>query len=210
MTLRILFTGEGSSDNGLVPHVQAVAAESGKQAVVTAPDLGRIPGLSGCHAVMDKLNAIRKLGDDYDLVIVHRDADNMPPADRYREVVEAVQAQWPGSPHVAVVPVRALEAWLLLDEAAIRRVAENPRGRMRLDLPRGRAAETVNNPKKILQEVLATASGVTGRRLKTFRDRFPRHRQKLLESLDPNGPVSDLPSWKAFMRDLRDALERVP
>ncbi|MGW4765277.1 DUF4276 family protein [Streptomyces pseudogriseolus] len=207
MTLRILFTGEGTSDNGLVPHIEAVAAEIGKQAVVTAPDFGRL-GLTGCHAVADKLDTIRKLGDSYDLVIVHRDSDSTAPKMRYQEVAEAVAAQWPESPYVAVVPVRALEAWLLLDESAIRRVAENPRGRMKLDLPKGSAAEKITDPKKFLQETLATASGVSGRRLVTFRSRFPRHRQKLLEALDVNGPVSQLPSWQAFMIGLKAALER--
>ncbi|MFF3891125.1 DUF4276 family protein [Streptomyces sp. NPDC001914] len=207
MTLRILFTGEGTSDNGLVPHVETVAAEVGVQAVVTAPDFGRL-GLTDCHAVADKLRAVRSLGDDYDLVIVHRDADGGSPHKRYEEVAEAVTSEWSGRPHIAVVPVRALEAWLLLDEAAIRRVAGNPRGRMSLDLPNGSAAERITDPKKLLQQTLATASGVSGRRLATFRSRFPRHRHKLLEALDPYGPVSKLTSWQAFMADLRAALDQ--
>lgn len=207
MTLRILFAGEGTSDNGLVPHVEMVAAEVGVQAVVTAPDFGRL-GLTDRHAVADKLRAVRSLGDDYDLVIVHRDADGGLPQKRYQEVAEAVASEWSGRPHITVVPVRALEAWLLLDEAAIRRVAENPRGWMSLDLPNGSAAERIADPKKLLQQTLATASGVSGRRLATFRGRFPRHRHKLLEALDPHGPVSELPSWQAFMADLRAALDR--
>ncbi|MGY5013397.1 DUF4276 family protein [Streptomyces sp. 900105755] len=206
MTLRILFTGEGTSDNGLVPHIEAVAAEGGTQAVVTAPDFGRL-GFTECHAVAEKLRAVRDLGDAYDLVIVHRDADSVAPEKRHQEVAQAVTSEWPGRPHIAVVPVRALEAWLLLDEAAIRRVAENPRGRMKLDLPTGSAAERISDPKKVLQETLAAASGVSGRRLATFRGRFPRHRHKLLEALDTHGPVSQLPSWQAFMTDLRAALE---
>lgn len=208
MTLRILFTGEGTSDNGLVPHIEAVAAAGGRHAVVTAPDFGRL-GLTDCHAVADKLRALRGLGDTYDLVIVHRDSDTVGPEKRHQEVSEAVTTEWPGRPHVAVIPVRALEAWLLLDETAIRRVAENPRGRMNLDLPRGTAAERIADPKKLLQQTLATASGVSGRRLTMFRSRFPRHRHKLLEALDPSGPVSGLPSWQAFMTDLEAALARV-
>ncbi|MGA5648494.1 hypothetical protein [Streptomyces seoulensis] len=207
MTLRILFTGEGTSDNGLVPHIEMVAAESGVQAVVTAPDFGRL-GPAHCHAVTDKLRTIRNLGDTYDLVIVHRDADRVSPDDRRREVSQAVAMEWPGHPHIAVVPVRALEAWLLLDESAIRRIAENPNGRMHLDLPKAGAAERVADPKKLLQETLVAASGVSGRRLTTFRSRFPRHRHKLLESLDPYGPVSQLPSWQTFISDLNTALLR--
>ncbi|NBM16762.1 hypothetical protein [Streptomyces sp. GC420] len=44
----------------------------------------------------DKLRAVQSLGDTYDLVIVHRDADGMDPEKRYREVAEAVTSEWPG------------------------------------------------------------------------------------------------------------------
>nr|WP_237525504.1 AAA family ATPase [Streptomyces sp. SID4985] len=201
VTLRILFTGEGTSDNGLVPHIEMVAAERGVQAVVTAPDFGRL-GPDHWHAVTDRLRAVISLGDTYDLVIVHRDADRVSPDDRRKEVAEAVTREWLEHPHIAVVPVRAIEAWLLLDESAIRRIAESPNGRMHLDLPKAGAVERIADPKRLLQETLAAASGVAGRRLTTFRNRFPRHHHKLLESLDPYGPVSQLPSWQAFLSNL--------
>jgi hypothetical protein len=38
-------------------------------------------------------------------------------------------------PVVCVVPVRMMEAWLLIDEMAIRRVAGNPNGRIPIELP---------------------------------------------------------------------------
>jgi hypothetical protein len=80
---------------------------------------------------------------------------------------------------------------------------------MKLDLPRGPAAERIADPKKFLQETLATASGTSGRRLATVRKRFPQHRHKLLECLDPHGPVAQLPSWYAFIDDLKEALRRI-
>ncbi|MEH0443613.1 DUF4276 family protein [Streptomyces sp. B21-102] len=208
MTLRILFTGEGTSDDGLVPHIEAVAASSGKAVSITSPDFGRL-GFTSCHAVPEKLREVRKFGDDYDLIIVHRDADGTSGDDRREEVAKAVAAEWPGHPHIAVVPVRMLEAWLLLDEASIRQVAENPNGRMKLNLPTGVAAEKVVDPKKLLKDTLAAASGCTGRRLAGFQKRFPHHRHKLLERLDPYGPVSQLPSWQTFMDDLKAAIRMV-
>ncbi|WP_327681632.1 hypothetical protein [Kitasatospora sp. NBC_00458] len=207
MTLRVLFTGEGASDNGLVPHIEAAAAREGLRAIVTAPDFGRLP-VSELHSVPAKLRAIRALEDsDYDLVIIHRDADRIGPQERRSEVAQAVGTTWPGHLHIAAVPVRALEAWLLLDEHSIRQVAENPNGKARLALPKGIAAERVPDPKKLLRESLATANGSTGRRLDNFRRRFPQHRHQLLERLDAFGPVSQLPSWQAFMTDLRIAFQ---
>ncbi|NMO35326.1 DUF4276 family protein [Streptomyces sp. GMY01] len=205
MTLRILFTGEGTSDDGLVPHIETVAAVGGTPVTVTAPDFGRL-GSTHCHSVPEKLRVARRLGDDYDLIIIHRDADKFPAEDRRAEIAKAVAAEWPAHPHIAVVPVRMLEAWLLLDEMSIRQVAENPNGRMKLALPKGTAVEGIKDPKKLLKDTLAIASGYTGRRLDGFQKRFPHHRHKLLERLDPYGPVSDLPSWRAFMDDLETAL----
>jgi hypothetical protein len=208
MTLRILFTGEGTSDDGLVPHIEAVAASAGKPVSITSPDFGRL-GFTSCHAVPEKLRRVREFGDDYDLIIVHRDADGASASDRREEIAKAVAAEWPVHPHIAVVPVRMLEAWLLLDEPGIRQVAENPNGRTKLSLPKGVAAEKIVDPKKLLKDTLATASGYTGRRLAGFQKRFPHHRHKLLERLDPYGPVSQLPSWQGFMDDLKTAIRAV-
>ncbi|MGW4022142.1 hypothetical protein [Streptomyces sp. NPDC005009] len=205
MTLRILFTGEGTSDDGLVPHIETMAAVQGCPVTITSPDFGRL-GHTDCHSVPDKLRVVRAFGDDYDLIVVHRDADRFSSEDRKEEIAKAVAVEWPDHPHIAVVPVRMLEAWLLLDEPSIRHIAENPNGRMRLPLPRGKAVEKVADPKKLLKETLALASGYSGRRLNGFQKRFPHHRHKLLERLDPYGPVSELPSWQAFVDDLVNAL----
>ncbi|WP_371479736.1 hypothetical protein [Kitasatospora sp. NBC_00315] len=145
MTTRVLFIGEGSSDNGLAPHVESIAVRRGLDVSVTVPDFGLLRLPTG-HSVRDKLRVARELHGTYDLVVVQRDADRGPAQDRKDEIKEAMCAEWPGLRHVAVVPVRMLEAWLLLDEACLRQVAENPRGRVSLDLPRGIAAERVTDP----------------------------------------------------------------
>ncbi|MEU9194890.1 hypothetical protein [Streptomyces hundungensis] len=206
MSARVLFIGEGSSDNGLVPHIESIAVRKGLDISVTVPDFGLLRLPTG-HSVPDKLGAIRKIGGNYDLAVVQRDADRGPAQDRRDEIKKAVDAEWPGLRHVAVVPVRMLEAWLLLDEACLRRVAENPRGRVDLDLPKGLAAENIADPKQLLKESLARASEYKGRRLAQFQKRFSQHRLRMLELLDPDGPVSCLPSWQNFITDLDIAFE---
>ncbi|MGW7345255.1 hypothetical protein [Streptomyces sp. NPDC054854] len=206
MTTRVLFIGEGSSDNGLVPHVESIAARKGLDASITVPDFGLLRLPTG-HSVRDKLRAARELRGTYDLVVVQRDADRGPAQDRRDEIAEAVCAEWPSLQHVAVVPIRMLEAWLLLDEACLRQVAENPRGRVSLDLPKGTAAERVADPKQLLKDSLARASEYRGRRLVQFQKRFSQHRLRMLELLDPEGPVAGLPSWQDFVKDLDEAFE---
>ncbi|MBT2897831.1 DUF4276 family protein [Streptomyces sp. McG3] len=206
MTARVLFIGEGSSDNGLVPHIESIGVRKGLDVSVTVPDFGLLRLPTG-HSVPDKLRAARALGGSYDLAVVQRDADRGPAQDRKDEIEKAVDSEWPDLRHVAVVPVRMLEAWLLLDEVCLRQVAENPRGRVGLNLPKGVAAETIADPKQLLKDSLARASEYKGRRLAQFQKRFSQHRLRMLELLDPEGPVTCLPSWRAFVEDLDAAFE---
>jgi Domain of unknown function (DUF4276) len=204
MTLRVLFLSEGTSDGGLVPHVERIAVEAGVPIVVSAPDLRWLDsdGLS----VPDKLRTVRRLSDSYDLAVLQRDADAVGPECRRKEIASAIADEWPGLAHVPVIPVRMLEAWLLLDEDAIRQVAGNPRGRVGLDLPKPTAVERIADPKQRLKDTLAKASGLSGRRLAELQKRFPRNRHRLLELLDHDGPVNLVPSWQGFVAGVTDAL----
>jgi Domain of unknown function (DUF4276) len=203
-TMRIAFLGEGSSDNGIAPHIERLAAERRIRSSVTVPDFARLGSKIG-HSVPEKLCALRGFGDEYDLVVVHRDADNAGHEARAAEISQAMSAEWAEIAHVPAIPVRMLEAWLLLDEQAIRQVSENPNGRMALGLPKLAAIERHADPKALLKETLARASGLSGRRFEQFQRRFPQHRLRLLELLDPRGPVLTLPSWNRFVGDLDGA-----
>lgn len=46
------------------------------------------------------------------------------------------------------------------------------------------------------------ASEASGRRATKVQRSFGRHRSLLLERLDPEGPVTNLPSWQALVRDI--------
>ncbi|MFC5953564.1 hypothetical protein ACFP51_03365 [Streptomyces pratens] len=210
MTVRSLYLCEGSSDMGLRFHIEAIAAEMGREIHVTSPDLDRLPTKPG-HSVKDKLRAAQRLSDGgrtYDLVVIHRDSDREPPDRRRTEIAEAVAAVSPGLAHVPVIPVRMLEAWLLLDPSAIREVAGNPNGKMALDLPKAAKAESVKDPKWLLKQAIATASEERGRGLQKLQTRFSANRARLLQMLDREGPVKQLASWQSFTNDLHEALSR--
>jgi hypothetical protein len=137
-----------------------------------------------------------------DLIVVHRDSDNAGVDKRRTEIVEGVQCSGIDSRVLPVIPVRMTEAWLLLDESAIREVAGNPRGKMDLCLPKTHEVESRTNPKKLLADMLLLAANATGRRRKDFEKRFSSHRRQLLERLDPRGPVRQLDSWQALVADI--------
>ncbi|MFE2179599.1 hypothetical protein [Streptomyces sp. NPDC059455] len=211
MTVRALYLCEGPSDTGLRFHIEALAADAGREILVTVPDLNRLPSKPG-HSVGDKLRAAQRLSDGecvYDLVVIHRDADRHPADHRRREIAEAVAHVSPGLAHVPVIPVRMLEAWLLLDHAAIREVAGNPNGKVALGLPKASRAESAADPKALLRQALATASEEKGRGLKKLQARFCENRARLLQMLDREGPVKQLASWQSFTTDLWETLSRV-
>jgi hypothetical protein len=115
-----------------------------------------------------------------DLLFVHRDAEGEPPEVRRGEILDAVTqaAGMLGTqpPAVCVVPVRMQEAWFLLDEAAIRTAADNPRGRQPLSMPARHQIEQLANPKHVLHELLREASEYRGRRRDAFRVTARVHR----------------------------------
>lgn len=106
-----------------------------------------------------------------DILFVHRDTDKQEPELRYAEVASAMEtlaANGFSVPHLCVVPIRETEAWLLLDEGAIRKAAGNPNGTQELGIPKIKHIESVPDPKATLYDILRVASGKHGRRRSSF------------------------------------------
>ncbi|MFH1985419.1 MAG: hypothetical protein ABIL58_26580 [Pseudomonadota bacterium] len=104
-----------------------------------------------------------------DLLFVHRDAETKTIAQRREEIklaIDDIGEEVHRIPYVCIIPVRMTEAWLILDETAIRLAAGNPNGTMSLFLPPINRVEKTPDPKKVLIEALKTASGLPPRRQK--------------------------------------------
>ena len=99
-------------------------------------------------------------------------------------------------PVVCVVPVRMQEAWLLIDESALRKAAGNPQGRQRLDVPDPKKLEDLPDPKQILHELLHKASGLRGRRLKRFIRDVGSHVHRVAEQIDNFSLLRDLTAFQ--------------
>lgn len=202
-----LFIAEGTSDEPLSRHVEWLFLGRGISVSLTPPDFSRLPKVA--KDVGSRVGAALTLtGGPVDLIVVHRDADNAGRLSRHREIEAAARPLAGSAELVPVIPVRMTEAWLLLDEAAIRQVAGNPRGRTRLSLPRRHEVESKPDPKEILRECLLTAADVTGRRREAAAKRFNQHRRQLLERLDPTGPVTELDSWRHLVSDVDEVVKR--
>ena len=199
--MRFLFVCEGSSDTPLVGHIERLLIRCGQ------PDPDGETWHRGAR-VADKIRQGLQAAGGLDLLFVHRDADNAGAEARYREIEAAVRdAAQDGLPWTGVVPVRMTEAWLLLDEAAIRDAVGKPRGRAPLDLPAPGRAERVVNPKERLRDAPLAASENRGRRRRRFDQEFPLLRKRLLRDLPIGGALEWLESWVRFRDDTMGAVQ---
>ena len=115
-------------------------------------------------------------GGTLGMLLVHRDADSSTGHDtRVKEIEQAtreareIDPDATALPIVPVVPVQESEAWLLVEEAAIRKAVRNESSRCPLTLPPVASIESQNEPKEVLHEALRDAAEVSGRRRAKFR-----------------------------------------
>jgi hypothetical protein len=136
------------------------------------------------------------------LLFVHRDAEGETLDRRVAEIKDAV-ADLP-DPLVPVVPVRMQEAWLLIDEAALRCAAGNPNGGIDLAMPAIDRLEDIPNPKQMLHDLLLDASELKGRRRKKLNP--GRLAMRLGELIEDYGPLRRLTAFRHAEAETRAAL----
>ena len=175
--LRYTLMADGSSDRALLPILTWLLRRS----------CGAIP-IQAEFADLRRLSpSPRKLSERIDrsvelypcdLLFVHRDAESAPIEEREAEIRKAIEESSVEDSVrvVCVVPVRMQEAWLLIDEAALRRAAGNPNGTQPLAMPDVQKLEELADPKQLIRELLSQASGLQGRRLERFNWRSSAHR----------------------------------
>jgi len=191
--------GEGSSDQVLMPILRSLLERLTEEDVrLEWIDTLSFPARP--RTLVQKVSAARRVCR-CELLFVHRDADNQPPECRYKEIHEAAGDQV----HVAVVPVRTTEAWLMIDEAMIRVAAGRPSGNDNLDLPTLRKLEAEPKPKERLATALRRAQGATGRRASRFH--VPTAVRRLADLIEDWSPLLTLRSFKRLESDTRKALD---
>lgn len=212
-TVRFILICEGSSDKALVEHLQDLLIHCGAiEAIGAAVDRPSIKSSRNrsISAIGEKVRALLSIDSEYDLLFVHRDSDGADYNTRHAEVEKAMVEAEAAPSWVPAIPVRETEAWLLLDETAIRRVAGNPNGRVPLNLPTPARVENVLHPKEVLREALSAASGRQGNRLRKFNRNFRQHRRVLLEQLPVGGDLERVPAWRRLKRAVEDFLSSPP
>lgn len=189
---------EGTSDRALLPILRWVVA-------CATPVEARIEWIDtasferGARPLGEKVRAAQ-IVCPCDLLFVHRDADKQSPQYRHDEIGQAVG----GRLHVAVVPIRMTEAWLLIDERKIREASGRVSGVEDLGLPPLARLEAEDRPKEKLYRALRVAHGATGRRAKSFHPPAAIHR--LANLVEDWSPLRRLSAFQRLEEDTRRAL----
>jgi hypothetical protein len=138
-----------------------------------------------------------------EFLFIHRDAEGDPADWRRQEIQKSIESLGAkmGVTHVCVVPIRMTEAWLLFDTAAIRFASGNPNGKVQLKLPPLTNLEEKPDPKRLLYELLVTASELSGRRRRSF-DAKTRARI-VARSLDDFSALRQLSAFRTLETDVQ-------
>jgi hypothetical protein len=206
--MRYTLVSDGPSDQALMPILEWALRQAG----VIADLQGQWADLRNLrYPPVGLRERIRASLDLYpcELLFVHRDGEAQDPNMRKEEIANALtQLRSAGVdiPYVCVVPVRMQEAWLLIDQNAIRIAAGNQYGRAPLPLPRARDLEGVVDPKALLFQLLQTASELSGRRLHKLS--LSRARLRIAELIDDFTALRALPAFRLFETDLGEVVAR--
>lgn len=140
---------------------------------------------------------------EVDLFFIHRDGekDANPLIKRCQEIENAINESGCDLKHIACIPIRMTEAWLLFDEKAIRYASSNPNGKVKLNLPDIKKLENIPDPKKVLKEKLILASELSGRRLKKFNTSQKIH--LVSKHIEDYSKLEKLKSYTHFIDQLK-------
>jgi hypothetical protein len=207
MNVRFTLVAEGTTDEALMPILSwAIRADRRVREIDAqfAPPSFLPPAREGLTAKIRRATELFPA----ELFFVHRDADTAGLEVRREEILSAAEQAGRDISVVPVVPVRMTEAWLLIDEAAIRMAADNPKGSMALGLPpRIAALEDKADPKTLLYQALTAACDQRGRRLARF---LPRTRTtKVANGIKDFASLRQLNSFRVFEQTLKSALDRL-
>jgi hypothetical protein len=203
--LRYTLVCDGSSDRALIPILTWLLKQLLPGILIQSQwaDLRRL--MPPPRQFIEK---IEKSIEFYpcDLLFIHRDAERSSYENRRTEIVKALSQIDLHHPYVCVIPVRMTEAWLLIDDQAIRQAAGNPAGQQPLPLPLIRELESLPDPKRILSEMLRNASELRGRRLKKFA--AADHAWKISMYIRDFSPLKNLAAFQQLEEELLVVLSK--
>ena len=199
MELTYTLITDGSSDRVLIPiinwaldQIDGVRYKSQYAGVSLKPSVGLFRRAEAAIKVYE-----------CDILFVHRDAELLAMTRRIAEINKKLGKL--NKPYIPVVPIRMTEAWLLIDEQAIRSAASNSNGKAKLNLPEVNNLEGLPDPKNVLFESLNLASELPPGRLRKFRPETCRHR--VAELISDFSKLRNLSAFVQFENSLAESIQ---
>ena len=204
--IRYTLITDGSSDRALMPILTWLLIDLGVNLPIqpTWADFTRLRNPP--KKLEDRIHKAIALYP-CDLLFVHRDAEKEPRQKRVSEINQAVESipLDVRLPVVCVIPVKMTEAWLLIDEKAIREAAGNPKGSQSLNLPKPSTIEKLSDPKENLKALLELARGHSSRKSQ----KFSTAKARVAELIDDFQPLKQLPAFIALESELKQTLSEL-
>ncbi len=207
--LRYTLVADGSTDACLVPIINWVLRNYPDPFFREfVPQVADRRWLAGRRGLLGRIESgLRQF--PCDLLFIHRDAERQDPELRYREIEKGAAEALDLPAYVPVVPVRMTEAWLLFDERAIRRAADNPNGVSDLAIPAIKRLEGVPDPKAVLRDCLLRASELKGRRRDQFKRRITKRMYRVSTLAQDYVPLRQLQAFRRFEEDAYRVLSQM-
>jgi hypothetical protein len=158
--------------------------------------------------MVDKVSAARYFYP-FDVLFIHRDAEttNVKIIEQRLNEIKKEIGEDEFQKTVCIVPIKMMEAWLLIDIEAIKKAAGNRNYPGQINLPPINNLEKENQPKNILHDLLKEASGLKSRNLKKFNPDKAVH--LVAENIEDFSPLRNLNAFQAFERNLIEVVNNL-
>jgi len=205
-TLRYTLIADGSSDKTLLRIIKWLLNDLYEKLPTDGAlaDFRSLPNPP--KTLSDKLIKAKQYYP-FDILFVHRDAEsnnNKIIEKRISEVKKQI-----GSVEfertVCIVPVKMMETWLLINSEAIKKAAGNRNFPGTLNLPSLKKLEAESQPKELLHNILAQASGLKGRNLEKFNKNRAVH--LVAEYIQDYNLLRQLHAFQIFETELKQKID---
>ncbi len=205
--LKFTLIGDGSSDEALLTIIKWLLNDL----YPNIPSEGKFADFRFLKSPPAKSNIQEQVNHankyyPYDILFFHRDAESTDTDILDKRKKEVLGKIIYPEKVVCVVPIKMMEAWLLIDEMAVKKAAGNRNYKGPLNLPNIRKIEKLPDPKDTLHRLLVDASNLKGRKAKGFNPNAATH--LVSENITDFSVLRQLTAFQQFETDLKIAIDR--
>ena len=204
--IQYFIISDGSSDRLLIHPIDWIFKSKGIESKGERIDFG----LSGLYpkTIAEKIEMAIIIHPNLEFLFIHRDAEKQSIDIRIQEIEsELLKTAIENIETIKIIPIRMSEAWLLIDEKALRKAAGKPSGKIKIQLPQTKKLESLANPKDLLKTALENASEYSGRKKAQFD--FNEARQLVSQYIEDFSELRQLSAFQRLEADIDLLLKKL-